>query len=124
MTGSTLWPRVVLIIGTLCLVIGAFDPLEGSVVILLGAGIVSAGAAMTHSPHAKLLVWSFVLIAVGVGVLFGLSALGGLGGTTGRPLWWAVVLLPYPVGWVMALIGTYRWYRQIFNVSSSSSGGR
>ena len=117
MASSTLWPRIMLIVGALCLVVGALDPLEGSVVILIGAAIVSVGAGIARSPHAKLLIWAFVLIAIGVGALFGMSSMGGIGGTTGRPMWWLVVALPYPVGWVMALVGTYRWYRQLFNVT-------
>jgi len=33
-----------------------------------------------------------------------LSSLGGIGGKSGRSLWWGLALLPYPVGWLMALI--------------------
>jgi len=46
-----------------------------------------------------------VLIAVGVGALFGLSALGGVGGRSGHSMWWLLTVLPYPVGWVMGLVG-------------------
>lgn len=47
----------------------------------------------------------FGLIADGVGALFGLSAVGGIGGKGGPSLWWGVLLLPYLAGWLMALAG-------------------
>jgi hypothetical protein len=47
--------------------------------------------------------WAFVLVAIGVGLMFGMSAMGGIGGHTGRSMWWALALLPYPIGWVLGL---------------------
>jgi hypothetical protein len=47
--------------------------------------------------------WSFILIAVGVGAMFVLSAYGGIGGKSGHSMWWGLFILPYPVGWLMAL---------------------
>ena len=99
------WSRILVIVGLVAMVIGAFDPLEGSLVILPGAGLVALGALLGHSQHRMLLYWAFVLVAVGVGTLWGLSALGGFGGNSGRSNWWAVLLLPYPVGWIMGLVG-------------------
>jgi hypothetical protein len=29
----------------------------------------------------------------------------GIGRSTGRSMWWGLVILPYPVGWLMALAG-------------------
>ena len=49
--------------------------------------------------------WVFILIAVGVGAMFALSAVGGIGGRSGHSLWWGVLMLPYPLGWLMALLG-------------------
>ncbi|WP_166790785.1 hypothetical protein [Cryobacterium mannosilyticum] len=34
-----------------------------------------------------------------------MSALGGVGGTSGVSMWWSILVLPYPVGWLMALVG-------------------
>jgi hypothetical protein len=34
-----------------------------------------------------------------------LSWFGGVGGDTGRSMWWLVVVIPYPVGWVIGLVG-------------------
>jgi len=82
------------IVGLVAMLIGAVDPLEGSLVILPGIGLVALGAWLGNSRYRKLLSWSFVLVAVGVGEMWGLSAIGGLGGSTGRSEWWALVVLP------------------------------
>jgi len=37
--------------------------------------------------------------------MFALSAVGGIGGKSGHSMWWGVLVLPYPVGWLMALVG-------------------
>jgi len=87
------------------MLIGALDPLEGSLVILPGSGMVVLGAFLGRSRRRTLLLWGFIVLAVGVGALWGMTALGGLGGRTGRSMLWALVLLPYPVGWVMGVVG-------------------
>jgi hypothetical protein len=43
--------------------------------------------------------------------MWGLSAVGGFGGSTGRTLWWWLALVPYPVGWVMGLVGAVKSLR-------------
>jgi hypothetical protein len=112
MTDMILWSRILGIIGLVAMVVGALDPLEGSPVILAGTGLVAFGALLGKSSHRALLGWSFVLVAVGVGALFGLSAFGGFGGGSGRSNWWGLVLLPYPVGWIMGLVGAVRRLRE------------
>ena len=111
MDGAGRWSRLLVIVGLVAMLIGALDPLEGSLVILPGTALVALGARLGKSPHRVLLYWSFVLVAVGVGALWGLSALGGVGPTTGRSYSWALVLLPYPVGWIMGLVGAVRTLR-------------
>jgi len=34
-----------------------------------------------------------------------LAVVGGIGGKSGHSMWWGVLILPYPVGWLMALAG-------------------
>lgn len=103
--------RIFVIAGLLMMVVGAVDPLEGSLLILPGSALAALGGRFGHSPYSKLLLWSFVLVSFGVAILFGLSALGGLGGDGGRSMWWVLVLLPYPAGWVMGLVGAVRTLR-------------
>lgn len=112
MKGRDRWSRILVVVGLVAMCVGAVDPLEGSLIILPGTGMVALGARLGNSRHKSLLTWSFVLVAVGVGLLWGLSALGGIGGESGRSMWWGLVLLPYPVGWVMGLIGAIRRLRE------------
>ena len=112
MNGRSRWSRILVIVGLIAMLIGVVDPLEGSLVILPGTGMVALGALLGNSRHRKLLSWSFVLVAVGVGALWGLSALGGFGGSSGRSNWWGLVLLPYPVGWIMGFVGAIRRLRE------------
>jgi hypothetical protein len=98
------WPRVLLVIGLAAMLIGAADPLEGSVIILPGSGLVALGAHFGGSAQRRRLWWAFGLIAAGVGIMFALSAVGGVGGSTGRSVWWALLALPYPIGWIAGLL--------------------
>ena len=105
MSIPTLWSRVLVIVGLAGMLIGAVDPLEGSFVILPGVGLAALGALLGKSRFRRLLYWSFGLAAIGVVAMVVLSWFGGIGGNTGRSMWWAVVVLPYPVGWMMGLAG-------------------
>jgi len=96
---------ILVIVGLLAMLVGAIDPLEGSIVILPGSGIAAIGAFLGKSRYRMLLLLAFILIAVGVGVMFGVSSIGGFGGNSGRSMWWAFTILPYPVGWIMGLVG-------------------
>ncbi len=113
MNGASRWSRILGIVGFVVMVIGALDPLEGSLVILPGIGLVALGAWLGKSRHRKFIYWSFVLAAVGIGALWGLSVLGGFGGKSGRSNWWWLALLPYPVGWIMGIVGAIRRLREV-----------
>lgn len=95
------------------MLIGAIDPMEGSILILLGSGLVALGTILSHGESRLITyhLWAFILVALGVGALWGLSMFGGIGGTSGVSAWWAVLLLPYPIGWLMGICGpgTPRW---------------
>jgi hypothetical protein len=112
MTNITKRNRLLLWAGLVAMMIGAIDPLEGSVVILIGAALAMLGAVLGKSRHRKILAWAFGLIVGGVGILFGLSAMGGVGGSTGRSMCWALSILPYPVGWVLGLVGAVKEIRE------------
>jgi hypothetical protein len=114
MTHKTRRNRVLLWAGLAAMVIGAIDPLEGSVVIVIGSALALLGAWLGKSRHRKTLAWAFGLIALGVGIMFGMSAIGGLGGSTGRSMWWALTILPYPAGWVLGLVGAVKAIREKF----------
>ena len=105
-------PRVLVVVGFLAMVGGAIDPLEGSLVVLAGSGLAALGAWLRKSRYVPILTAAFGLVAIGTALLWGLSAMGGIGGQTGRSMWWGLVLAPYPVGWVMGLVGAVRCMRE------------
>jgi hypothetical protein len=96
--------RLLLIAGLVLMVLGAIDPMEGSVVILAGSAFAALAAWFGHLQRATAIVTAFVLIAIGVATLFGFSAVGGIGGNTGRSMWWMLTMVPYPVGWIVGLV--------------------
>lgn len=106
------WPRIWLFCGLILILIGTLDPLEGSVLILIGVALALIGASLGRSRHRTLLAWALGLTAAGIGILFGMSAIGGIGGSTGRSMWWALTLVPYPAGWVMGIVGAVKALRE------------
>lgn len=103
MTTRTLWSRILIYIGVVAMVIGIIDPLEGSFIILPGSGLVALGAYIGGNRRRKRLLLCFVLVAIGVGAMIVMSMFGGVGGKTGRSIWWILTALPYPVGWILDL---------------------
>ncbi len=112
MNHAARWSRILVIAGLVAMLLGALDPLEGSVVIVAGLAASALGAWIGGSRHRSFLAASFGLAAIGVAALFGMSAMGGVGGTSGRSIWWLLLALPYPIGWVMGLVGTIRRLRE------------
>ena len=107
MNSKTFWSRLLKIVGGIAMVVGTLDPMEGSLLILPGSGLVALGLFLGSGNRSAVLywVWAFGLIAIGVGALFGLSSVGGFGGTSGRSMWWGLLIMPYPIGWLMAFAG-------------------
>lgn len=109
--------RILKAAGILCILVGSLDPLEGSVLILAGSGLVALAARLGPEPPSVFREWRalFLMIAFGVLQLFELSAFGGIGGKEGHSLWWGVLILPYVAGWVLALVrifaDTVGWIR-------------
>ena len=108
MKARSVWSKILVIVGLIAMLVGAIDPLEGSLIILPGSGMVALSALLGKSRYRRLLCGAFVLIVIGVGLLFVLSMFGGVGGRTGHSVWWLLIVLPYPVGWVISLVGTIR----------------
>jgi hypothetical protein len=102
-----LWPRILKVVGGIAMLLGTLDPLEGSLLILPGSGLVALGIYLGGQDRRTVLYWTcaFILIALGVGAMFALSAVGGIGGTSRHSMWWGVLILPYPAGWLMAVAG-------------------
>ena len=106
------WSRRLFVIATAALVLGAVDPLEGSIVVIAGAGVAMVAAHLGHVRARHWLDWGMALGLLGVAALWGLSAGGGIGPSTGHSYWWGLLLLPYPVGWLLSLSGAVRSLRE------------
>ncbi len=102
-----LFSRILFVIGSLAMLIGIIDPLEGSLIILPGSALVLLAVALSSSERRVLIywIWVFALIGIGVGAIFALSSVGGFGGRSGRSMLWLVTILPYPIGWIMGMRG-------------------
>ncbi|MEX1185545.1 MAG: hypothetical protein WEA80_03065 [Gemmatimonadaceae bacterium] len=112
MNRSARWPRILVIVGLVAMLAGILDLMEGSLVILAGIALVTFGAWLGHGRQEKLLYWAFALVVFGVGALWALSSVGGFGGNSGRSNWWGLLILPYPVGWIMGLLAVRRILRR------------
>lgn len=108
-------PRLLLWVGLAGMLVGAIDPLEGSLLIAPATGLVWLGARLARSTQQRLLAWAFAGVAFGVAALWGVSEVGGFrgpAGSAGLSWWWGLWLLPYPVGWLMGLVGAVRALRE------------
>ena len=99
------WGQPLIIIGLIGTLAGSMDPLEGAALILPGVALIALGAILAKSQLKMIVFWSFVFTAIGVGAMILLSLLGGVGGNSGRSLWWLALLIPYAVGVVFSFIG-------------------
>ena len=105
MHSESRWPRALLILGAIAMFLGAVDPLEGSVVVVVGSGLLLASEISKGATRRRPAFWTtvFVLVVIGVTAMFVLSSVGGIGGNTGRSMWWGLLILPYPVGWLLGI---------------------
>jgi hypothetical protein len=110
---TKIWSNILTVAGGIAMAVGGLDPLEGSVLILPGSGLLALGTYLGKAERRAVAskVWAFVLTSIGIGATWGLSMMGGFGGSTGRSGWLGLLLLPYLVGWCMAIWGpgSPRW---------------
>ena len=104
MKNKAKWTRIIYIVGVIALIIGAIDPLEGSVVIIAGSALLALSAYATSDRHTKIFTTSLIMIVIGVAFLFYFSSLGGFGGTSILSWWWGLLILPFPIGWLSIII--------------------
>jgi hypothetical protein len=101
------WSKVLLNVGYSAMLLGALDLMEGSLLILPGSAFVAAGTYLDPASRRflahRLLV--LLLLAVGIGAMFGLSAFGGVGAKSGLSWGWGLLVVPYVVGWPLGLLG-------------------
>ena len=109
----SLWSHILIVLGSIGMLVGAVDPMEGALVILPGSLLVALGTFLGQCERQLIAyrVWVFILVAIGVGAMWGLSSVGGIGGKSGHSMWWGVLILPYLIGWSMGIWGpgSPRW---------------
>jgi hypothetical protein len=98
------WTRIAFIAGIIALILGTLDPLEGSVVILFGGILLSLSAFVNKDHQWRIFIASTLMILAGVSSLFILSSLGGFGGNSSLSWWWGILILPYPLGWLIMIV--------------------
>ena len=106
--------RALAIAGLAGMLLGAIDPMEGCVVILWGAMVAALGALLGRAKLRKLMYVALTLVALGVAAMFVLTWFGGVGGRSGHSIWWALTVVPYPIGWILGLIGVVAMIREFF----------
>jgi hypothetical protein len=100
------------------MLVGAVDPLEGFLLILAGVPSAAIGAYFSQTRHRRILYWSTALVAIGVTAIIVFSQLGGIGGHSGNSLWWGVLFIPYPIGWLLGLIGAVFALKEFYRLRS------
>lgn len=96
--------RILFTAGIVMLFGGIFDPLEGSLVILAGGILLTLSLFLKNDAFRKSILLSTLSIATGVLLMFYFSSLGGFGGDSALSWWWGLLILPYPVGWLLTII--------------------
>lgn len=105
MKQNSKWSKIITTIGFTILILGALDPLEGSLLILPGSGLIALGTHMGEKDQSSIhfRIWMFILIFIGVAALWIISLMDGLGGDTGRSMWWGLLFMPYLIGWSLSI---------------------
>jgi len=98
------WTKTIFITGVAALLLGALDPMEGSVLIAAGSLALAVAAHFAADRHRNLFLLFCAFIVTGVIYLFAISSVGGFMGNTGRSWIWGLPILPYPVGWLGILM--------------------
>jgi len=98
------WLHAMYVFGIIALIIGAFDPLERSVVIVIGSVLIGLSTFLSRDRHWKIFFVSTILIIPGVIAMLYISSIGGFGGKSTLSRWWGILILPYPIGWLISII--------------------
>ena len=96
------WIRYVFIAGVIASIAGAIDPMEGSVVIAAGSILLAFSAYFKNDRYFRIFFIDAIIILMGVSAIWYVSSLGGF--DPKREWWWTVMILPYPIGWLINII--------------------
>jgi len=99
---KNLFPRIIFIAGILSFIIGTLDPMEGSILIAFGSVLIASIAFHNKSKFNTTLIISSTFITIGVIFLWLVSSMGGYDPI--REWWWNVLIILYPIGWLITVI--------------------
>jgi hypothetical protein len=100
------------IAGLTVTLLALLDPLEGFPIVLLGGVLILMAALQDRSRHTRMVGAGLGLATLGCATMVVLSVVGGVGGATGRSLWWLATVAPYPIGVLMFVVGGVRGLRE------------
>jgi hypothetical protein len=107
------WAQALTITGGLAVLAGGIDPLEGSILVLAGTALLAAAARInsTDCRIRRMRAVNLALAVVGFAAIWTMTALGGVGGSTGRSFLWVLLGLPLVAGWSLSFWthGAPRW---------------
>lgn len=95
--------------GVILCVLGSLDPIEGSILILIGSALISWSKFKNKEKDFTLYLKITFSIGVGVAFLFYLSHLGGFGCEDCISWWWGLTILPYPIAWLILAYLFFKW---------------
>jgi uncharacterized membrane protein YhdT len=103
------WSLLLCVIGMVTLFSFFSDTEVGLVMVtdfgpVFGGAMIALSAVLARSRFRRLAYWAFGLQLVGVGPVLLISAFGGVGGNTGRSIWWSLTCLPQPLGWILCFV--------------------
>jgi hypothetical protein len=104
MEKKTKLTKITYVSGIIFLIAGVIDPMEGSVAIAAGSILIAIATYFDRSRFWEIFMVSTGLILFGVFFIFLFSALGGIGGKSHNSIWWGLLMVPYPAGWLLAII--------------------
>jgi hypothetical protein len=93
--------RIIFIVGVIALIIGAIDPMEGSIAITAGSVCIALSTLLTRDRYRKIFLVAAIMILIGVFCLWYVSSLGGF--DPKHEWWWDALILPYPIGWLLSV---------------------
>lgn len=98
------WLKILYFLGIASFIIGTLDPLEGAFLIIFGSLLLLISSYLTQKNQFKIHFTAFIMLLFGVIFLFYFSNLGGFGGTSNLSWWWGLLIIPYPIGWLISVV--------------------
>lgn len=107
-TPETTLVKSIRIAGIACIFLGAIDPLEGSLVILAGSFLYTLAMYLKRHEKRFFFMICTLMMTAGMFFMFLFSSLGGIGSKSEYSIWWGILILPYPIAWLITVFSILR----------------